>query len=41
MCAVRRAGADTAGARRFIAEVRAMNGRRALKHYGFGLPPRP
>jgi molybdate transport system substrate-binding protein len=41
MCAVRRAGADTAGANAFIAKVRATGGRRALKRYGFGLPPRP
>jgi molybdate transport system substrate-binding protein len=40
MCAVRRAGADTAGANAFIAKVRATAGRIALKRYGFGLPPK-
>lgn len=40
MCVVRRPGADTAGANRFIARVRSTNGRRVLKRFGFGLPPR-
>ena len=40
MCAVRRNGADTAGASRFIRRVRSTNGRRILRGYGFGLPPR-
>jgi molybdate transport system substrate-binding protein len=40
MCAVRRAGANTAAANAFIAKVRATNGRRVLRSYGFGLPPR-
>jgi molybdate transport system substrate-binding protein len=41
ICAVRRAGANTAAANAFIAKVRATNGRRVLRSYGFGLPPRP
>jgi molybdate transport system substrate-binding protein len=40
MCVVRRAGVDTAAANAFIAKVRSTNGRRILKSYGFGLPPR-
>jgi molybdate transport system substrate-binding protein len=40
ICVVRRAGVDTAAANAFIAKVRATNGRRILKSYGFGLPPR-
>ena len=40
ICAVRRPGADTAGARAFIARVRATRGRRILRRAGFGLPPR-
>jgi molybdate transport system substrate-binding protein len=40
MCVVRRAGVDTAAANAFMAEVRATKGRRILKSYGFGLPPR-
>jgi molybdate transport system substrate-binding protein len=40
MCVVRRAGVDTAAANAFIAKVRSTNGRRVLKSYGFGLPPR-
>jgi molybdate transport system substrate-binding protein len=40
ICAVKRAGADTAGANAFIAKVRAQRGRGILKHAGFGLPPR-
>lgn len=41
MCAVRRPGADTAGAEAFIARVRGGAGRSVLKRNGFGLPPRP
>lgn len=37
-CAVRRAGADTAAARRFIREVTGARGRRILRSAGFGLP---
>ena len=40
ICAVRRSGADTAGARRFIRKVIGSRGRKILKRYGFGLPPR-
>jgi molybdate transport system substrate-binding protein len=40
ICAVKRAGADTAGAHAFIAKVRAQRARGILKHAGFGLPPR-
>jgi molybdate transport system substrate-binding protein len=40
ICAVRRSGADTAGARRFIARARSTAGRRVLRRFGFGLPPR-
>ena len=40
ICAVRRPGADTRGAQAFINRVRSNAGRSALKHYGFGLPPR-
>lgn len=39
-CAVKRAGADTAGAQAFIDKVTGKAGRGALKAYGFGLPPR-
>lgn len=38
VCAVRRSGADTAGATAFIAKLTAAGGRTALKRYGFGLP---
>jgi molybdate transport system substrate-binding protein len=41
ICAVKRPGANTRAAQAFIAKVRATNGRRALKRFGFGLPPRP
>lgn len=41
ICAVRRSGADAAGAKAFIARVTAKNGRSALKRYGFGLPAKP
>jgi molybdate transport system substrate-binding protein len=40
ICAVRRPGAPTSAALEFIARVRSLSGRRLLKHYGFGLPPR-
>jgi len=40
ICAVQRAGADSAGANAFIAKVRSQRGRGILKHAGFGLPPR-
>src|SRR4051812_15280844 len=40
LCAVRRPGADTRGARAFIDRVVATRGRRALRAAGFGLPPR-
>jgi molybdate transport system substrate-binding protein len=40
ICAVKRSGADTAGAAAFIREVTSNAGRSALKHYGFGIPPR-
>jgi molybdate transport system substrate-binding protein len=40
ICAVRRSGADTAGAQAFINQVTGKAGRGALKAYGFGLPPR-
>ena len=40
MCAVRRAGADTRGARTFLARVRSDRGRRVLRGFAFGLPPR-
>jgi molybdate transport system substrate-binding protein len=40
MCAVRRNGADTSGASRFIRRVQSSNGRRILRRTGFGLPPR-
>ncbi len=40
LCAVKRSGADTAGATAFIAKVRSSAGRSVLARYGFGLPPR-
>jgi molybdate transport system substrate-binding protein len=40
ICAVKPSGADTAGAAAFIREVTSNAGRSALKHYGFGIPPR-
>jgi molybdate transport system substrate-binding protein len=39
-CAVRRAGADTRGARAYIAKVVSHAGRATLRRFGFGLPPR-
>jgi molybdate transport system substrate-binding protein len=40
LCAVLRDGADTRGAQAFIRKVSSNAGRSALRHYGFGLPPR-
>jgi molybdate transport system substrate-binding protein len=40
ICTVRRSGVDTRGAQAFIRQVTGNAGRSALKHYGFGLPPR-
>lgn len=40
MCAVRRAGADTAGAEAFIRKVTSSRGRTILKKWAFGLPPK-
>ena len=40
MCAVRRPGADTARANRFMRRVLAARGRAILRRFGFGLPPR-
>jgi molybdate transport system substrate-binding protein len=40
ICTVRRPGVDTTGAQAFIRQVTGNAGRSALKHYGFGLPPR-
>jgi molybdate transport system substrate-binding protein len=40
LCAVRRPGADSRGARAFIERVRGARGRRVLQSFGFGLPPR-
>ena len=40
MCAVRRPGADTASANRFMRRVLASRGRAVLKRFGFGTPPR-
>jgi molybdate transport system substrate-binding protein len=40
MCAVARRGADTRAARRFIARAQSTTGRRVLRRFGFGLPPR-
>lgn len=39
MCAVKRPGADTAGANAYIQAVRSKAGRGVLQKYGFGLPP--
>jgi molybdate transport system substrate-binding protein len=38
-CIVKRSGADTAGAERFIKQLVGKPGRAALKEGGFGLPP--
>jgi molybdate transport system substrate-binding protein len=40
LCAVRRPGADTAAARAFIRRVTGASGRRVLRRWDFGLPPR-
>ena len=40
MCVVKRPGADTSGAERFSRHVVSSAGRRVLKRFGFGLPPR-
>ena len=40
MCAVRRTGADTAGAQAFIRRVTSTAGRRVLRRWDFGVPPR-
>ena len=40
ICTVKRPGVDTRGAQAFIRQVTGKAGRSALKHYGFGLPPR-
>jgi molybdate transport system substrate-binding protein len=40
ICTVRRSGADTRGGQAFIRQITSNAGRSALKHYGFGLPPR-
>ncbi len=40
ICVVRRRGADTSGARAFIARVRSPRGRGILRAHGFGLPRR-
>lgn len=40
ICAVKRRGADTAAAQAYIKKVVGGAGRRILKRYGFGLPPR-
>jgi len=40
ICAVRRLGADAGGAAAYIRSVRSTKGRRTLKSFGFGLPPR-
>ncbi len=40
MCAVKRAGADTAGAQAFIRKVTRRSGRKTLRKWDFGVPPR-
>jgi molybdate transport system substrate-binding protein len=40
ICTVRRSGADSSGAASYIRPVRSAAGRRVLKRFGFGLPPR-
>jgi molybdate transport system substrate-binding protein len=40
MCVVRRRGADTASANRFMRRVLASRGRAILKRFGFGITPR-
>jgi molybdate transport system substrate-binding protein len=40
ICVVKRSGADSSGAASYIRRVRSTTGRRVLKRFGFGLPPR-
>jgi molybdate transport system substrate-binding protein len=40
ICVIRRSGVDSSGAAAFIRRVRSTSGRRVLKRFGFGLPPR-
>jgi molybdate transport system substrate-binding protein len=40
MCVVKRPGADTASANRFMQRVLSTQGRRVLRRFGFGLTPR-
>ena len=40
MCVVRRPGADTASANRFMRRVLSSRGRSVLTRFGFGVPPR-
>jgi molybdate transport system substrate-binding protein len=40
MCVVRRAGADTASANRFMQRVLSSRGQSSLKRFGFGIVPR-
>jgi molybdate transport system substrate-binding protein len=40
VCAVRRRGADVAGAQAYIKKLVSPRGRRVLARHGFGLPPR-
>jgi molybdate transport system substrate-binding protein len=40
MCVVRRPGADTASANRFMTRVLSSRGRSVLKRFGFGITPR-
>jgi molybdate transport system substrate-binding protein len=40
ICVVERSGADSSGAASYIRRVRSTAGRRVLKSFGFGLPPR-
>lgn len=40
MCVVRRPGADTAGAHRFMRRVLSSRGQRILRRFGFGVVPR-
>jgi molybdate transport system substrate-binding protein len=40
ICAVKRPGAGSAGARKFIERVTASAGRSMLEQAGFGRPPR-
>jgi molybdate transport system substrate-binding protein len=39
-CTVRRSGANASGGAAFIRRLRSTTGRRVLKRFGFGLPPR-